>query len=489
MVLQQAPQRAKVWGFAAAGEAVTVLLDGMVVASSAPTDNEGRWSAYLPATYGALNHEHQVVARTAKGEIGLEGVLFGEVWICSGQSNMVRPVGWANASAVEIKTAASYTQIRLFQVARVNGSATPRGDFFPDPSQRWASTSDETAIAAFSATCWFYGRGVYDGWSAARKVPLGLVQSAWGGTRDELWSSPAALAECPNKDPGLKPGPGLYSQPSALWNSMVYPMLQLTQTGAVWYQGEANAGGPLYYNCSFPAMIDDWRAQFHRANNETHPVFPFGFVQLNSVGPPDWKPDTAGAAAPLNESGFPGLRWAQSASYGFAPNPRQTRVFMAVVLDTPTADPDGDGMGNYSVHSRFKQPTGARLALGALSTVYGIGQPHTGPVPRSARNDAGIVTIAFAGLAPDDALEVRHTFGFEVFDPAAGAWANASIATAEGGRNSVTLAGSWKGASHVRYLWESDPCPLLECPLYSQGTAYKLPASPFWAPLEQPHRG
>ena len=124
-----------------------------------------------------------------------------------------------------------------------------------------------------------------------------------------------------------------------------------------------------------------------------------------------------------------------------------------------------------------------RLALGALSTVYRTAGDYTGPVPRSVRKDhAGEVTIVFGGIAADDTLEVRHkSFGFEVFDTAAAAWTNASVASAHGG--SVTLSGNWKAGSHVRYLWQADPCPLLECPLYSRGTYYKLPASPFWAPL------
>ena len=133
--------------------------------------------------------------------------------------------------------------------------------------------------------------------------------------------------------------------------------------------------------------------------------------------------------------------------YGYAPNPRQRNTFMAVVMDTPTADPGGDGMGNYSVHSKYKQPTGARLALGALSTVYGGGQAHTGAVPRSMTGDGrGNVTVVFGGLASGggDTLEVRHDFGFEVFDTsagAAGAWVNATVAAVEqrDGGAAVTL--------------------------------------------------
>ena len=105
-------------------------------------------------------------------------------------------------------------------------------------------------------------------------------------------------------------------------------------------------------NCSFPAMIDDWRSQFHVANAQTDPEFPFGFVQLNAVGAPDLQPAVHCAApgcvdpfAYRKGVAYAPLRWAQSAGFGYAPNARQKNTFMAVVLDT--VEKQNTGMGNY----------------------------------------------------------------------------------------------------------------------------------------------
>ena len=147
-----------------------------------------------------------------------------------------------------------------------------------------------------------------------------------------------------------------------------------------------------------------------------------------------------------------------------------------------------------SVHSIYKQPTGARLATGALATVYNETgeQDHTGPVPQRATVDAsGEVTIVFGGFR--SGFEVRNDGaegGFEVYGN--GAWHNATIkrswesaAPVAGPTATVALEGSWPKSSYsyVRYLWHSTPCALLNCPIYSDGSYYKLPASPFFASL------
>lgn len=156
----------------------------------------------------------------------------------------------------------------------------------------------------FSAVCWFYGRDIYDQY----KIPLGLVSSNWGGTIIEAWSSVDALKMCYTRDnksitkskrevDGIRaPNP---NQPSVLWNSMIYPLLNMTIYGAIWYQGESNAGmyihviifnilsryfqlgDPDKYNCTFPTMISDWRQKWHDSTNgQTNSMFPFGFVQV-----------------------------------------------------------------------------------------------------------------------------------------------------------------------------------------------------------------
>ena len=131
MVLQQAPKRAKVWGFAARGAAVSVELDGKALGAVTAAAADGRWEAVLPPVRGALGAEHTITAAAAgQSTIALRQVLFGEVWLCAGQSNMVRPVDWANESALEVRDAAGYNdKIRLFMVGRMNSSRTPLADF------------------------------------------------------------------------------------------------------------------------------------------------------------------------------------------------------------------------------------------------------------------------------------------------------------------------------------------------------------------------
>lgn len=243
----------------------------------------------------------------------------------------------------------------------------------------------------------------------------------------------------------------------------------------LWLQGEANQADPTSYACTFPAMIEDWRNQFHASSTSMDLNFPFGFVQLNSVGPPlvipaaDMGPN---ATDPLAEGWFPGIRWAQTMTTSLK------NTFMAVVLDCPQES--NTGMGNYSVHSIYKQPTGARLANAALSTAYGTEAPFTGPVAnRVSLAPDGTLAVTFGNFTTG--FEVRHKFGFEVFLPGTG-WTNTTVTTSAVASSSatVTLAGTWPKATMVRFLWRNNPCALLSCPLYSDGSYYKLPAGPFW---------
>ena len=176
--------------------------------------------------------------------------------VCSGQSNMARPVSLMNGSVEEIKRAGEYESIRLFQVDRTMRSKAPMREFdkvcqpwdVPNASNPEAClihgpngtiTGRHPAVSAFAASCWYFGRDLFDGWSFSQKVPLGLVLSSWGGTTDRTWSSPRALSHCPNHT-----GPGGYRTNKSLhhdaemWNSMISPMLSMTIKGVVFYQGE-----------------------------------------------------------------------------------------------------------------------------------------------------------------------------------------------------------------------------------------------------------
>jgi sialate O-acetylesterase len=258
--------------------------------------------------------------------------------------------------AKEIENA-NYPLIRLLSVAH-NISHTPLDDFSSRASTNgWDICSSKSINGGswnfFSATCYFFGRDLF--LALGGKIPIGLVDSNWGGTYIQTWSSPDALAKCKkeisvpasilraNDDP---------NQPSVLYNGMIHPLLKYAFFGATWYQGESNAGDPNGYACLFPAMISDWRLKF----SNTASGMPFFFVQL--------------AAYPNGGGIYPQIRYAQTAALAL-PN-----VGMATAIDLgdPTSPID-------PIHPRNKQEVGRRLALSALGQVYGRQIVFSGPVP------------------------------------------------------------------------------------------------------------
>ena len=161
----------------------------------------------------------------------------------------------------------------------------------------------------------FFGEQLYD----ELDVPIGLVQTAWGGTIVEAWSPPEVIQDCGVEDEGTNDN---QNHNNYLWNAMVHPLLRMSIKGAIWYQGEANTGHNRdIYDCTFPAMIRTWRQRWHEATaGDTDENFPFGFIQLapnrDSVSP-----------------AWPVLRWKQTGSYGYVPNELMENVFMGVAMD------------------------------------------------------------------------------------------------------------------------------------------------------------
>lgn len=270
---------------------------------------------------------------------------------------------------------------------------------------------------------------------------------------------------------------------------MVVPLLKSTVYGAVWYQGEADAGhaGGCYdgYNCTFPAMIDDWRAKWgQETGGLTDPQFPFGFVQLNGNGngPTYNHPKDPGADF-SSMFGFAGLRWSQTAGYGYAPNPRMPRTFMAVILDTP--NPTG------GVHSAFKRPAGARLARAGLSVAYGVDVETISPrvdtvslVGRGAGAPRNVM-VKLTSLGSSGGVELHNTTGFEVLSD--GYWVSVPITSHTS--NSVMMGPVPANSSRVRYAWYGNACGLglFQCAVYTKvkplgkldGELDFLPLAPF----------
>lgn len=452
-----------VWGWSAPGEGVTVAMDGASVATAG--DSLGKWSVYLPALPAGGPHQMTV---TGENSIVLDDVLMGDVWFASGQSNMEMPLkGFPGAplrdSAEEIGHA-NHADMRLLLV-RHKAADFPLRDI--DTS--WSQCTPETA-ADFSAVAYFFGREI----AAKEHVPVGLIDSSWGGTVAEAWTSlesiassaalmpvfatrahmmqsqadmPAIVAKEKREDAAAKeagrprpqheyhPDPASWA-PAALFNGMVAPAVPYAIKGVIWYQGESNsrlAFAPMYEKL-FPALIMDWRAQWREGN------FPFLYVQI------------ANYTSNATES-WAAIREAQRRTLAL------TNTGMAVTVDIGNPD---------NVHPADKQTVGARLALAARALAYGEAVEYSGPLFRQASPEAGGMRIWFdhgGGLvSKNGSLQ-----GFEIagddhrFVPAS--------ARIEG--SSVTVESpEVHNPRYVRYGWANSPV----VNLYNSAG---LPASPF----------
>eukprot|EP00937_MAST-01D_sp_MAST-1D-sp2_P006352 g6352.t1 len=300
MVLQRAPKSAIVWGF---GEPdVTVTTTFLNHAYTARVGADGVWRQALPPT-PARTQPTTIAFTDGNGtQASLADVLFGDVFLCSGQSNMQytpRSMAGMNNMSAEIAAADAYGDtVRFFTVGMDTACGDPAKNqtdcsqpfrqlnpHVPAPGapcrggascrEPWSRASaaalgGDPAWNTFSAVCWLMGRRVHDALGGA--VPIGLVSSNWGGTPVQSWQPLASTRDC--GDPGATKG-------GALYNSMVAPFTvgPMQLTGISWYQGESNVGGAAYYACAFPSMIRRWRAAFGDADEATPSIW-FGFVQI-----------------------------------------------------------------------------------------------------------------------------------------------------------------------------------------------------------------
>ncbi|KAK7160077.1 hypothetical protein R3I93_007894 [Phoxinus phoxinus] len=488
MVLQKAPAKAVVWGFGQTGAKVVVSLSGPhnVSTHSAPVIN-GIWRTTLDPVEAGGPYMLTASQNTTNSSITLKDVLFGDIWLCGGQSNMAFTVSQLINASEELAMASKFPDVRIFQAALekseeelidLAGVEVP----WSRPTAELLGGKDFTH---FSAVCWLFGRYLYE----TLKYPVGLVETCWGGTPVEAWSTPRSLHKC-----GLKSSmtsvryrpPPAQSQSyylmnisstwrsSVLWNAMIHPLLNMTITGAIWYQGEANTGyNRDEYNCTFPAMIDDWRMAFHEGSDgQTALDFPFGFVQLST----DHEND------PLD--GFREIRWHQTADYGFAPNERMKNTFMAVAIDVPDIkSPWG------SIHPEDKEDVAYRLVLGARAVAYGEKNvSFQGPFPTQAMLNQSFISIVFN---QDINAIFFNDYFFEICcskDNICGSEKNwLPVPIIKHGLNYVIVSKPPCAAASitaVRYLWTDWPCQFKACPIYNSNGL--LPAPPFIMAITKP---
>lgn len=428
MVLQRG-MPVHVWGKANPEEPLKILFGDAVV--SVVTDSSGNWSIHLPSMAASVQPRRLVVQ--GHNEASVDDVVVGEVWLCSGQSNMefgMMAVTPGKADCLE----ANYPLIRMFSVDKLQTNA-PLSVF--KGTKGWVTCSPESILTvgthakSFSATAFYFGREL----QAKLGVPIGLIQSAWGGTRIEPWT------------PQQKSG----SSGGLIYNAMIAPMTPMTIRGAIWYQGEANRMDKGAYEQKMKDLIGSWRDAFGRSD------MPFYFVEI--------APFKYGGTEPwaLGE-----LRAAQARVAATVPH-----TGMIHTLDNP------DDVTN--IHPNNKPQIGARLARLALADTYGIkqGKTVTGPVFRSAKVREGGILIKFEETA--DALmtvDNKAPIGFEAQVDGVGPnapWVKAE-ADIQGDRVMVTVPG--KVPQAVRFCW-------LETEQTNLRNAEGLPPSPFLVTLAQ----
>lgn len=479
MVIQQ-DNPIKVWGWAEPGEGISVLFAAQKGETSA--DSDGLWEVRLKATKASNEPHRMTITGTQSQPVALEDILVGEVWVCSGQSNMEWEMQRTHSPTPEIHRA-NFPQIRLFHVPR-KVSVYP----LEDVDAEWKICSPQT-IRDFSAVAYYFGRELHQ----KLDVPVGLISTRWGGTRIEPWTPIAGFRSIPElheileemkpedkeyrtelkkhlseqknwlynlekalfeggkipTQPDMPPHPHYYPQaPTALYNAMVHPLIRFAIRGAIWYQGEANRNdGPIYIK-KMEALINGWRSVWQLGN------FPFYYVQLAPFNYGYSMDDEEGYT--LDFYRLPLIWEAQSQALKI-PN-----TGMAVTTDITNLD---------DIHPRNKKDVGYRLSLWALAKTYGQKDlVYSGPLYRSMSVEGKKIRLQFdhvgSGLV---SLDDQPLSWFEI----AGQDRTFTKARAEISGNSVFV---WNDRISepvaVRFGWHQLAIPNL-------GNKEGLPASPF----------
>ncbi len=470
MVLQRGME-VPVWGWADTGEMITVRMAGEE--RTVRTSSDGTWSIKLSQLPVGGPYE-MVIEGT--NTITLGNILVGEVWICSGQSNMEMKVAHTKDGRMEIANG-YYPEIRLFDVSN-DMAAEPQSDC----RGTWTLCRPQK-LYDFSGTAYYFGRKIHQ----ELGVPVGLIHSSWGGSSSETWTSMETVKTDPTFRPILEHWKPVLNNPSSIveyyramstwiddiyyvmntgvdypkyadppdlevnvslfpeipsltYNAMLAPIIPYAVRGAIWYQGETNAGRAYQYRDIFPGLIKDWRAQWGQGD------FPFLFVQLANFREHDDQPV---------ESDWAELREAQLMTLSL-PN-----TAMAVAIDIGEAK---------DIHPKNKQEVGRRLALGALKVAYGQDIVYSGPLYDSMSLENSRIRIRFtnsgSGLVTKDNIPLS---GFAVAgEDRKFVWADAEI----DGDEVVVWSDSIAAPAAVRYGWANNP----DCNLYNKEG---LPASPF----------
>jgi len=401
MVLQQSAP-VPVWGKAPASQLVRVRMS-TGESASATADADGNWAVTLPAMKATSSGAITMSVASGTRELQLSNLLVGDVWFCSGQSNMSWPLVHTDNSAEEIASA-RYPNLRLLRTPETR-AATPWEDLAERAA--WRQCSPET-VSDFSAVAYYFGKTL----QSELQIPVGLINSSQGGTRIENWAATLLPAGS-----------------DTFYNSRVHPYTRMPIKGAIWYQAEANiADGPAYTG-KMQTLVGDWRRAWRDEN------LPFYFVQL----------------APFNYRGdavyqLPEIWAAQTAAMKLIPHSG-----MAVISD----------VGNIEdIHPRNKAPVGERLALWALHETYGhTDLVHAGPMVNRVTRDGNQLRVSFhhtgSGLVARDGQPLTW------FEVAGGDQAYVPATAVVDGDNVLVGAPRFKKPEWVRFAWHETAQPNL----------------------------
>jgi len=453
-----------VWGLAEPGDEITVEFAGQ--SKKTTTSAEGAWKVLLdPLTISSQPQVLRAISLRSEKILTAADLLVGDVWFCSGQSNMAWSVS-QSANATKEMAEANFPLIRGWRSPLV---ASENPEFSNESS--WSPCKPHTAtengiVRSWAAAAYYFAREVH----RETGVPIGLIMSSYGGTEIESWMSGVAIKDSGEEDfvmrrwnallaklpemkkaweinhaswleeaaeaekRGEKPkrreprleGPGSRKQPSSLYNSMVVPFIPYGLRGFLWYQGESNVDRHETYKNLFPALIRSWRTDFGQGD------LPFYFVQIANFEPKN-------ASSP---SSWAFLREAQASALSLP------RTGMAVACDI--GDPE-------ELHPKNKQDVGLRLALHALKNEFGKGVMATGPVFAVAEKKGAAMLLRFEG---NPKLDLRGN-GARAFE-LAGADKKFFPATAqlEGDHLMISSADVPEPLA-VRYAWWNQPLVVL----------------------------
>ncbi|WP_436714677.1 sialate O-acetylesterase [Roseiconus lacunae] len=408
MVLQR-NKPIHIWGWADAGASVEIKLADQT--ATAKADADGRFDAALPKMSAGGPFELSIQA--GDDHVTFKDVLIGEVWVCSGQSNMQWAVKQSNDADLEA-LAAKFPNIRMISVPQV-GVQQPKDSF----DGQWQACTPES-VREFSGVGYFFGRQIHQ----TLDVPVGLIDNAWGGSAAEAWVKRDVLKssgkfdellerwkkteatfdyeaelkkheerlakwrENKNGKAPARPRNVLTGQhrPANLYNGVLNPIIGYTIEGVIWYQGESNASRAYQYRELFPLMIDHWRDEWKQDD------FSFYWVQLA-----DYKSERSEPT----DSQWAELREAQTMTMSKLENTGE-----AVIIDLGEAS---------DIHPKNKQDVGKRLARWALAKNYGYDIPYQSPTYESMSVKGNLVTLKFEHVGGGlDTFDVNEPIGFTI---------------------------------------------------------------------------